>query len=111
MTKQILVAFITQKLKDLYEELRNGRFEDKELYFSITKATNDLKLNPTYGIKVPRYLWPKEYIQKYAITNLWKLNLPKGWRLVYTIEADEIKVMNIILEWMTHKEYERRFKY
>lgn len=32
-------------------------------------------------------------------------------RLIYTIETNEIKVMNIILEWFNHKDYAKRFKY
>ena len=36
---------------------------------------------------------------------------PSAWRLVYTIESDEAKIVNIILEWFDHKEYEKRFHY
>ena len=38
-------------------------------------------------------------------------DLPNGWRLIYTIESDDLKIMNIILEWFSHKDYERRFNY
>ncbi len=37
--------------------------------------------------------------------------MPKGWRLIYSIGREEIKVISLILEWLTHKEYEKRFKY
>ena len=43
--------------------------------------------------------------------NLWKYDLPKGWRLIYSIVNDEIVVVSLILEWFDHKEYERKFKY
>lgn len=111
MNKEIYVAFISKKLKEEFETLREGKFEDKELYKFINRAIDDLKINPTCGIKIPTKLWPKDYIVKYEITNLWKYDLPNGWRLIYTIEADEIRIMNIILEWFDHKEYERRFGY
>jgi len=37
--------------------------------------------------------------------------LPDAWRLLYSIENQEILVVSIILEWMDHKNYERTFKY
>ncbi|HLF53583.1 MAG TPA: hypothetical protein VI544_00205 [Candidatus Nanoarchaeia archaeon] len=91
--------------------LKEGKFEDKKLYEFIDRAINDLKNNPLCGIRVPKKIWPPEYIKKYSITNLWKYDLPNGWRLPYTIESDEVKIVNIILEWFNHKDYERRFGY
>ena len=40
-----------------------------------------------------------------------KCNLPDGWRLVYTLAGNEIEIISILLEWFSHKEYERRFGY
>ena len=54
---------------------------------------------------------PRKYVQEYSITNLWKYDLPDAWRLIYTIGSDELKIVNIILEWFDHKEYEKRFHY
>lgn len=105
------VAFISSALKNNFDGLNNGKFEDKQLYHFINRAIEDLKLNPLCGIRIPKKLWPKEYLQNYEITNLWKYNLPNAWRLTYTIESDEIKIVSIILNWMTHKEYERLFGY
>ncbi len=109
--KNISVAFISEKLKNEFEELKEGKFENIELYKSINKILDILKINPTSGIKIPQKLWPKEYMQAYEITNLWKHNLPNAWRLIYTIEMNEIKIVSIILEWFDHKEYEKRFGY
>ena len=105
------VTFAEQKLKESYESLQDGAFEDKELYKFLTRAKEDLMNDPLCGIHIPSRLFPHEYIQKYQITNLWKYDLPNGWRLIYTILGNEIKIVSVILEWMTHKEYERRFKY
>ena len=109
--KPIYVTFGDKKIEIDFEALKEGKVEDKQLYDSIDKAIIDLKNNPACGIKVPKNLWPKEYIKKYDITNLWKYDLPKGWRLVYTIQTNEIMILNVILEWFDHKEYERRFHY
>ena len=111
MNREIHVAFVTKKLKEQFESLKEGKFEDKQLYDFIGRATDDLKKNPICGIKITKKLWPKEYVKKYKITNLWKYDLPNAWRLVYTIESDEIKIMSIVLEWFDHKEYEKKFHY
>jgi hypothetical protein len=51
-------------------------------------------------------------VTKYRIKNLWKYDLPNGWRLLYTITADnEVEIISAILEWFDHKNYERKFKY
>jgi Txe/YoeB family toxin of Txe-Axe toxin-antitoxin module len=111
MKKEVSVAFISEKLKGKFELLKEGKFEDKNLYTFIQGAINDLKQNPLCGAKIPKALWPKDYVQKYMITNLWKYDLPNAWRLIYTLETDEIKIISIILEWFDHKDYEKRFGY
>lgn len=109
--REKVVVFCEISLKKSYEELKSGKFEDKQLYEFLTRAINDLKLNPFVGIKVPKKIWPKEYIQKYNINNLWKYDLPNGWRLIYTIKGDSVQLISILLEWFDHKGYERKFGY
>jgi len=109
--KPIYVTFGNKKLESNFESLKKGRFQDKQLYSFIERAIKDLKKNPSCGIKIQKKLWPKIYIQVYKITNLWKYDLPNGWRLVYTIKTDEIMILSVILEWFNHKEYEKRFSY
>lgn len=105
------VIFSEKKLEISFEELKEGKFEDKKLYDFINRAINDIKKEPTCGVKIPKKLWPKTYIQNYGITNLWKYDLPNAWRLVYTIKEDEIRILSVILEWFNHKHYEKRFHY
>ena len=109
--KPIYVTFGDRKTESEFDALKEGRFEDKQLYLFIDRAIKDLKLSPSCGIKVPKHLWPKEYIKQYGITNLWKYDLPNGWRLVYTIQTNDVMILNVILEWFNHKDYERRFHY
>jgi Txe/YoeB family toxin of Txe-Axe toxin-antitoxin module len=102
------LVFISQKLEDSFAALRS----DDPLKKSIIKAINQLKQDAFYGIQIPKRLFPKEYITKYHITNLWKYDLISGWRLIYTITADnEVEVLAAVLDWFDHKEYERTFKY
>lgn len=108
--KEKFITFADIKLENEFESLQTGKFEDKKLYSFINRAIEDLKIH-NCGIKIPRNLWPKIYLQKYSITNLWKYDLPNGWRLIYTIKEEELRIINIILEWFNHKGYENRFGY
>ena len=108
MIKPSKVIFISDELESNYNSLPEDDFVKK----SIVKAVKDLKYNAFAGIHVPKRLIPKEYIKKYDINNLWKYDMPKGWRLLYTITSEnEVELISAILEWFDHKEYERRFKY
>lgn len=111
MNKKSFVVFFDKKLESEFESLGEGKFENKRLYQFIERSIKDIKETPTCGIKIPKKLWPKQYVQKYQIDNLWKYDLPNSWRLIYTIKTDEIQIISIILEWFDHKEYEKRFKY
>ncbi len=105
------VAFIDASLKESFDKLRKGKFEDRQLADFIDRAMDDLKENPYCGIKIPKKLWPKEYFTKYKIKNLWKYDLPNAWRLAYTIKGDNIQIVSVLLEWFNHKNYEKRFGY
>ena len=109
--KNVIVIFASKKLESEFESLENSKYPNNQLYKHIERAITDLKNNPKTGVKIPKKLWPKIHIQEYSITNLWKYNLPDAWRLIYTIKTDEVKIFNIILEWLPHKKYEKRFKY
>ena len=105
------VVFADSRLKKAFDKLKKGRGEEKELYDLINQAFDDLKENPFVGTKIQTSFWPNEYVKKYEINNLWKYNLPNGWRLIYTIKASSVEIVSIILEWFDHKSYERRFGY
>ena len=108
MIKPSKVVFIDKKLEASFNSLK----ENDPIKKSIVRAIHDLRQNAFSGIQVPKRLIPKVYIQKYGINNLWKYDLPKGWRLLYTVTADnEVELISAILEWFDHKNYEKRLKY
>ena len=107
MIKPSKVKFISEKLEKEFNRLD----KTDPLKKSIIRAINDLKQNAFFGIQIQKKLFPEEFIKKYGLNNLWKYDLPNAWRLIYTIKADDIQILNVILEWFDHKEYERKFKY
>ena len=105
------IKFAEEKIKESLNKLKESKTEDKKLYQWICRAFEDLEENAFCGIRIPKKLIPKVYIEKYGIDNLLKYDLPRGWRLIYSVANNEVCVLSIILEWFNHKDYERRFKY
>ena len=77
------VFFGDEKLKISYERLITAKFEEQTLHKWISRAIDDLGENAYCGIQIPKRLIPKVYIEKYGIDNLWKYDMPRGWRLLY----------------------------
>ncbi len=105
------VIFADEKVKQAFEKLKDSNTEDINLYNWLNRAFKDIEENSFCGLHISKKLIPKEYSQKYGINNLWKYNLPNAWRLLYSIGKDELIIVAIVLEWLSHKDYERRFKY
>ena len=104
------IIFGDERLKENFEKL--DPIKERYLYEQLVKAFKNLEEDAFCGIQIPKNLIPKEYINRYGnLTNLWKYNLPDAWRLIYSIEGKNFFVISIVLEWMNHKEYERRFRY
>ena len=78
---------------------------------SIERVKNWLKDNPFVGEHVQKNLIPKQYVDKYGVTNLWRIDLSNYWRLMYTIQSDEVEIIDFILNIMNHKKYDKLFGY
>ncbi|MFH1501220.1 MAG: hypothetical protein ABIE22_04720 [archaeon] len=105
------IQFVNEKVKKAFEKLDKSETSDQELKKFIERAFSDICENAFCGIQIPKRLIPETYLKKYRVKNLWKYNLPGAWRLLYSIESNQISVISIILEWVDHKEYEKRFNY
>ena len=103
--------FIEQTIKEAFYNLQNGDSSEKELFRFINQAMDNIEKNAFCGIQIPKNQIPKEYIKKYGVTNIWKYDLPNAWRLIYSIRGGKAIIVSVVLEWMTQKEYERRFGY
>ena len=107
LIKPSRVRFVNKKIEETFNKLKEGRSEEKEIYKWLVRAFEDIEENAFCGIQIPQRIIPKDY----NVTTLFKYDLPKAWRLLYTIETNEILIISVILEWLDHKEYEQRFGY
>ena len=56
---------------------------------------------------------PNSYIEKYGVKNLFRVELPNYWRLIYTLTEGEtqIEIVAFVLDIFDHKDYNKRFGY
>lgn len=105
------VVFADSRVKGAYQKLNSSRSEDRLILSWLDNAFDDIADDAFCGIQIPKKQIPEKYRKEYEIDNLWKYNLPNGWRLLYSVARDEVIVISIIIEWLDHKNYERRFGY
>ena len=101
-----------EQLKKLRETIKekDSKFH-KQLLTAIEREKDNLIINQHRGIQIKKKLIPKEYIIDYGVKNLWKINLPDFWRMIYTITGNELEIISVLLEFMNHKDYNKKFKY
>ena len=42
------IAFGSKEIRDSFEKLKEGKFEDKQLFNFLNRAIDDLKINPYF---------------------------------------------------------------
>ncbi len=119
-SKQIKVI-LSEEAEKVYNELNeivgqeklkniNGSFH-QTLLRSILRIKDLLKKNPFAGDQVHKKNIPLKYLEKYETNNLWRIELANRWRLIYTIEGNEIQITNFILDIFDHRKYDKVFGY
>jgi len=106
------IYFADAKVREAFKALKvSPHTEDRELAALLDKAITVISANAFCGTQVPKRQIPKLYLQRYPpITNLWKYNLSRSWRLMYTVASDGDTIA-VIIEWLDHTGYDRRFGY
>jgi len=104
------IYFADEKVKTNFERLKT-RDEFRDLHKFIRRAFEDIRKKPDCGVAVSKKLIPQKYVKHYGINNLYKYDLPDGWRLLYSLGKEGIEVIAVILEWCSHKKYEKIFHY
>ena len=78
---------------------------------SENKKIELIKLNIHFGNPVAKNLIPKEYKIKYGVTNLFRIELPQFWRMLYTLTNGDIEIIAFVLDVIDHKTYDKKFGY
>ena len=113
---KIINVVLSPEAKEVFEYL-NKESENSKIEKTILKAIRQkaelIKLNPHYGNPIAKNLIPREYIEKYSITNLFRIELPNFWRMLYTLTEGEtrIEIVAFVLDIIDHKVYNKKFGY
>ncbi|MEW6748735.1 MAG: hypothetical protein AB1295_03450 [Candidatus Micrarchaeota archaeon] len=80
---------------------------------AVNKKIELIKSNVHYGDSVAKKLIPSEYKTKYGVDNLFRVELPNYWRMLYTLTEGEsqIEIIAFVLDMIDHKEYDKKFGY
>ncbi len=113
---KLVKIILSPEAEEAYKQL-NGLAANSKLkrstLNSIKKKVELIKMNPHYGNPMAKKLIPKEYVLKYGVTNLFRIELSGFWRMLYTLTNDETEVVIVafVLDIINHKEYDKKFGY
>ena len=108
----ILSSDATEIYNDLIRKAIVSK-KERSILLAITKKVELIKSDPHYGNPIAKSLIPKQYVKKYEISNLFRVELPNYWRMLYTLKdgETEIEIISFILDIVDHKEYDKKFGY
>jgi hypothetical protein len=99
-----------QKLNKIVgQQMKDGKEKNNEIQLlrSVKQKFDFLKANPFYGDSIEKRKIPKNY----EVANLWRVELSKYWRMLYTIKGDQVEIICFVLEIIDHKKYDKLFGY
>ena len=106
---------LSPEAEEVYKKL-NEEAETNKQSRMILKAVNHktelIKANIHYGDPIAKNLIPEEYKQKYSVTNLFRVELPAFWRMLYTLtNNEEVEIIAFVLDIIAHPDYDKKFGY
>lgn len=107
---------LSPEAEEVYKYLNEqaaGSKTEQAMLNAINKKVELIKANHHYGNPIAKGLIPREYRLKYGITNLFRVELPHFWRMLYTLTdgESEIEIIAFILDMIDHKSYNKKFGY
>jgi hypothetical protein len=113
--KTVRVIF-SREAEEVYKFLNEQAFEskiEKTILNSLNKEIEIIKSNFHYGEPIGKNLIPEEYKEKYGITNLFRVELPNFWRMLYSLIEGEnkIEIVAFVLDVIDHDKYNKKFGY
>ncbi len=113
--KKVRVIF-SPEAEDVYKHLNESAPSSKierSIFNAVNKKIKLIKVNIHYGEPIAKNLIPDEYKSKYGVTNLFRVELPNFWRMLYTLTNgnSEIEIVAFVLDIIDHKDYNKKFGY
>lgn len=112
--KTVYVQFSPDALAvyDYISKMALSSKSERVMLTAILRKIEIIKQNPRYGQSISKRLIPREYIRKYSIKNLYRVELPFFWRMLYSLEDDgKITIIALVIDIFNHKQYNKKFRY
>ena len=102
-----------KKVLDFLAEKSFSSKKERMLFDAIREKIELIKLDRHYGVNIPKKLIPEFYKEVYNAKNLFRVELPLFWRMLYSVGEGEnrIDIIALIVEILDHKKYDKRFGY
>ncbi|MBU0591736.1 hypothetical protein KKF81_05120 [Candidatus Micrarchaeota archaeon] len=109
-------VILSPEAEEVYKYLNEHAEHSKRerTFFNVVNKKIDLiKANVHYGDSIAKKRIPSEYRIKYGVDNLFRVELPNYWRMLYTLTEGEnqIEIVAFVLDIFDHKEYNKKFGY
>jgi mRNA-degrading endonuclease RelE of RelBE toxin-antitoxin system len=114
MSKPVKIVFSpeAQQIYNNLSEKANNSKQERTLLNAINNKLSIVQYNYHYGNPIAKKIIPKEYIIKYKTSNLFRVELPCFWRMLYTLTSKEqIEIIAFVLDVLNHNEYNKKFGY
>jgi hypothetical protein len=100
-----------EEIIDFLKEQSTHSKEDKMILYSIAAKVDILSKNAFYGDRIQKNLIPSYYRKKFNISNLFRVELPCYWRLLYSVSGSNVEIIALVIDVCDHKLYDKRFGY
>jgi len=110
---KVIFSEEAQKVYDFLEEQSKKSKQERMIFDSLTAKIKLIEKNPFSGDLIRKSLIPRYYKLKYSAKNLFRMELPQFWRMLYTLtdREEKIEIIAFILDVFDHKDYDKRFGY
>ena len=108
-------VILSPEAEEVYKKLNSEAESNKQSRMSLKAVNNKIELikaNIHYGNPIAKKLIPEEYKIKYGTSNLFRVELPAFWRMLYTLtNNEEIEIVAFVLDIIDHPTYDDKFGY
>ena len=111
-----VVIRLTPEAEEVYQYLKIKAPDSKQeevILNAFLQKVELIKRNFQYGQPIAKNLIPSEYKIKYGITNLFMVELPLFWRMLYTLmDGNSVnETIVIVVDLIDHRKYNKKFGY
>jgi mRNA-degrading endonuclease RelE of RelBE toxin-antitoxin system len=107
---------LTPEADEVYEYLLNKAPYSKQeeaILNAFLQKVELIKNDVHYGNPLAKRLIPSEYKSKYGVKNLFRVEFPGFWRVLYKITNGNqgVEILVIVIDILDHKKYDKIFGY